>query len=198
MRAEFVGVGQFFMRGGFCPPATEAITDIAFDIGDQGCGDPVDTVQIRPLQTHGKAAGDFGSQFTGVSAEMAPESPIYGVKSWPERQPHHGAGDVAVKLVLLRRCNQGGQNQILVVWVAITAVEIIQHRSGVDEATKNGMPQSQSFKLRLGCVKIKGPLEIRMDLLPESAHEMPALRPGISCLLVARSGRRAPLQFLGK
>ena len=77
-------------------------------------------------------------------------------------------------------------------------MEIVQNRSGIYEATKNWLVLSQVFKLLFGTVKVDGSLEIRMDLLPESAHEMPALRPGISCLLVARSGRRAPLQFLGK
>ena len=37
-----------------------------------------------------------------------------------------------------------------------------------------------------------------MDFVPCEGHRTPALRPGIGCLLVARSGRHAPLEISGK
>ena len=98
-------------------------------------------------------------------------------------------------MALLRGRNEGREDQILVVRVSVAAMKKIENCGAVSEVAQNGVGLPQNLEMNIGRVKGKGPLEIRMDLLPESAHEMPALRPGIGCLLVTRSGRRAPLEL---
>lgn len=175
------------------PAAAETGTDVALDIRDQSGGDPPYAAEVGPLDLRGEPCGDFGNEFVRSLREMTPQMSVKGIEARPQRQPEQNCGDIARDSVTLGFEHKRRQNSILDLRIPATVMEHGENGSGIHEGGQLGLCPAQGCEVFTGRMTIEGLHEIGMDRLPEGTHRTPALRPGIGCLLMAWSGRRAPL-----
>ena len=126
---------------------------------------------------------------------MPPEAPIQRIQPWPQGQPQQDHGQLTAGAGALGDRHQTGEDAILLGEVAREVVKVIEQRARVDESAQLGPRLAQGVELRLHGKELKGLHEVRMKRLPEGAHGTPASRPGVQRLVLAKSGRRAPLRF---
>jgi len=147
--AEIIRFRHFPAQCGLSPPPAQTIPDVALDIGQQGGRDPMDAAEVGPVNLHGEAAGHLGNEFGGISPEMAPQPPVQGIESGPQRQPHHrGRGIFAV--TTLRGAHQNRQDAVFVVRIGIAPVQEIEHGTGIGETCQTGMRPLQVQVLPAG------------------------------------------------
>jgi hypothetical protein len=86
---------------------------------------------------------------------------------------------------------------VLVIEVAFGRMQVVEERIVVSEPLKQRVRLSNTVEVFFEGDGVNGLHEVVIDRPPESSHGTPASRPGVQRLLMAGSGRRAPLDGKG-
>ena len=135
---------------------------------------------------------------SGCLAEIAKQPSVDGVEPRPERQPQQHRAAFRRGCGALRLRNQRSNHMVLGIEVAYGRMQVVEERVVVSEPLEQRTRLSNSVEVLLEGDGIDRLHEVVVERPPESAHGTPASRPGVQRLVVAGSGRRAPLDGEGE
>lgn len=173
----------------------EAAAQIAFDIAQERGGHPGHRSQVQP------ASGiDEVRDKVGIALRATPPAPQPRpgrIETRPERQDQQDLRRIRRTVSILHGFDKGVQGRIARLRRSSGAMLMAQKVRGVRERRERRIPRSERLQLEMKPAPQRRGKEPCVKTGPGKGHGMPALRPGVRRLLVARSGRHASLRFQG-
>ena len=169
----------------------EATSQITFDIAQERGGDSGHRSQIQPASGIDEVRDKVGIDFRAMP--LAPQPRSGRIKPRPERQDQQGLGRIRRACPVLHGFDKGAQDRVARLDRSAGTMLVAQKIRSVRERREHGMPLPEPLHLEMKTAPQRGGKEPRVKIRPGKGHGMPALRPGVRRLLVARSGRHASL-----